>query len=341
MLDRQQLKSYRCDDRRSIMQLIWSAGSVMALYVSLIYSLSSAFLVSLFLAAIIGILSLRLFSLMHDCSHYAYFTSRKANEWVGVGLGLLTLTPFFYWKYFHLKHHGATGNLDRRGWGDILTYTVEEYQNLSPRERFVYRAYRSPWVYLLAGPFIYFFILMRNPFSVRRGSRERLSCHVVNLAWISAYAAMMVAGVDLARFFACQMMTTLVAGSIGLWLFYVQHQFETTYWKHSKDWDFYQAAWYGSSYLELPRAAEWLIASVNLHNVHHLDASVPNYRLRERMDSLPEAFGAGSTRSLAAALKAFRLKLWDENRGLLVGFPDTNQATRLGSECRDGAKASL
>jgi len=301
--------------------LAWTLAALTVLYFVMFYFMNEVFLASIILAAAVGILNLRIFSLMHDCSHYAYFTGRRANAWVGTFLGLVVMTPFFYWKYYHLKHHGTTGDLDRRGWGDVFTYTVEEYNGLSQIERISYRIYRNPWIYLTVGPFLYVFILMRNPFSVKRGTRERRSCHLVHFVWIYIYVILFASGVDVVKVFALQLITIFVAGFIGLWLFYIQHQFETAYWRRSPDWQFYDAAWQGSSYLEVPRVVEWLVGNVNLHDVHHLDAKVPNYRLRERMQSLQQAFGSRNVLRFSASFKTFRLKLWDEEKGVMVGFP--------------------
>ena len=299
---------------------------MISIYAVMFY-FANYFFVAACLAVVVGVFNVRLTSFMHDCSHYAYFTSRRANEWVGSLLGILTFTPFLYFKYHHLKHHGASGNLDRRGWGDVLLYTVEEYANLPFGMRVFYRLYRNPWIYFSIGPFVYFLYIMRNPFSAAAGTRERRSLHFVNFIWIGVYAAACAAGADMLHFSVLHMTTLYVGGLIGLWLFYVQHQFETAYWRRSSEWDFADAAWHGSTYLQFPPFVEWLLGSINMHDVHHLDAKVPNYRLRERMRSLPYRFNSRNTFTFADTFKTFRLKLWDEEDGVMVGFPKLSRRT--------------
>ena len=311
----------RCRNSRSALQLTASLSALAALFFWALSLLESHFAGSLAIAVAIGLLNVRIFNLMHDCSHASYFTSRRANDWAGSLLGALTLTPFAYWRYHHLRHHGTSGNLDRRGQGDILMYTLEEYKELPALRRLHYRLYRNPFVFLTLGPVLYFAVRMRNPALARRGNAERKSIHGVNLFWIAVYGALFAVGVDLGKAFAVHALSALVGGSIGLWLFFVQHQFEMTYWRRSDDWDFRDAALAGSSHVRLPRVFEWLFVHINVHHAHHIDPKIPNYRLKESAGGLPGGDAKGRELSLSEALSAFRVKLWDEEKGMMTGFP--------------------
>lgn len=231
---------------------------------------------------LVGVSIVRIFIVQHDCAHCSLFPGRRLNQVTGALLGVLCLTPHTYWRRTHLAHHRTSGNLDARGTGDIHTKTVAEYQALSIRYKLLYRVYRNPWVIILMGPLWQFVIHFRLPWIAPAGSRERASIYLIDalLLTILFAAFQFESGF---RFVIGYLVAMQVAGSVGLVLFYIQHQFESTYWRPRSEWSRQDAALCGSSHLVLPRCLEWLVAGINLHHVHHLVPWVPNYRLREFM----------------------------------------------------------
>jgi omega-6 fatty acid desaturase (delta-12 desaturase) len=255
----------------------------------------------------------------HDCAHGAFLPSKRANSWLGVALGLVVYQPFLSWRHSHAVHHATAGDLDRRGVGDVLTLTVAEYQASSWRRRLGYRLFRNPLVMFGLGP-IYAMVL--QPRLVSRSARPRirrsvLATNVVLTALVGALCWL----VGWREFLLVQGPTALLAGPAGVWLFYVQHQFEDTYWQSAGDWSYADAALQGSSYLKLPSVLQFFTGNIGLHHVHHLNARIPNYNLQRAHDRNP-IFHEVPTLSLWDGLRAVRLKLWDERRGRLVTFAE-------------------
>jgi omega-6 fatty acid desaturase (delta-12 desaturase) len=263
----------------------------------------------------------RLFVIQHDCAHRSFFRSPRANDIVGSVLGVLTLTPHAYWRRVHAIHHGSSGNLDKRGLGDIETLTVREYQALNRVRRIGYRVYRNPVIVLVVGPVHQFFVHHRLPGNLPLAWRtEWSSVLLTNLALAAVgWAASRTIGIE--RFFLVHLPVTWLAGSIGILLFYVQHQFEQTYWAPADVWRFESASLEGSSYLDLPPLLQWCTGNIGIHHVHHLCARIPNYRLRSSLDAHP-ALRQATRLTLRDSLKCLRLKLWDADRKCLVGFAD-------------------
>lgn len=264
-------------------------------------------------------LLVRLFMIQHDCGHGAFFRHRLANDWVGRAISVLTLTPYDAWRRAHAIHHAGSGNLDRRGIGDIDTLTLDEYRALSSWGRLRYRLYRNPLVMFGIGP-VYLFML-RHRFPLGQGRHRRQ-------AWISAMAtnlatAALVAGliwlVGTGPFLLVQLPITLCASVLGVWLFYVQHQFPETYWAEENGWSLHEAALHGSSHYALPGVLRWFTANIGMHHIHHLSSRIPFYRLSRALRDHPELQGV-SRLTLWKSLGCVRLALWDETQRRLISF---------------------
>ncbi|WP_428649734.1 fatty acid desaturase [Roseibium sp.] len=268
----------------------------------------------------------RLFILQHDCGHGTLFAHRGLNDWIGRMLGVITLTPYDYWRRTHAVHHASAGNLDRRGIGDVDTLTVDEYRALSRWQRVRYRLYRHPVVMFGLGPAWLFVCQYRLPFGLMRaGALPWISTIATNIGIILPIAAM-VWLVGLVPFLLVQIPITLMAATAGVWLFYVQHQFESTHWAKDDDWKFQHAALHGSSHYDLPRPLRWLTGNIGIHHVHHLAAKIPFYRLPEVLEDYPELKSI-SRITFLESLKCVKLVLWDESARRLVSFRE-ERATR-------------
>jgi len=275
------------------------------------------------LALPIAGLYVRLFIIQHDCGHGSYFASRRANHWVGACLGLITLFPFGYWKSTHAVHHGTSGNLDRREFGDIRTLTVNEYLTSSRWKRFGYRCYRSIPLMLTIGPLYQLLIKHRIPFNLPLSWKKEWASVLLNdlllllvgglLTWLLGWRIMLL------TMLCVQLPTLLIAGAFGVWLFYVQHTFEGAYWVRQQDWDYARASVVGSSYYDLPRVLHWFTGNIGYHHIHHLAPRIPNYRLRAAFQSNPMLQGPRKL-TLRASFKCARLKLWDEELGRMTGW---------------------
>ena len=276
------------ETRKSIIQLIVSATGFVLSWVGALLALRVGYWLTILLALPTAGFMMRLFMIQHDCGHGSFFRSRRARDWVGRIIGVITLTPYAYWRKSHAYHHSHTGDLDFRGFGDVSTLTVQEYLALPWRKRFAYRFYRNPLVTFGIGPIFLFLIKHRFPWDTPRSwTASWRSVWLTNLALFGVLVFMALT-IGLGSFFLVQIPVTLFASAAGVWLFYVQHQFENTYWDWHDDWDFYDAALVGSSHLALPKPLQWLTASIGLHHVHHLSSRIPNYRLQKAMDENPE-----------------------------------------------------
>lgn len=275
----------------------------------------------LLLAVPAGAFLLRLFLIQHDCGHGAFFRQRAVNDWVGRILGVLTLTPYDCWRRSHAVHHASSGNLDARGTGDLDTLTVAEFQALGRGRRFLYRTYRHPLVLFGLGPAYQFLIRHRLPFGpTRNGWRPWLSAMGTNLA-IAAVAGALIWAMGWKLFLLVHLPITLVAASLGVWFFYVQHQFEHTHWDRGDDWCFHASALHGSSHYQLPPVLRWFSANIGVHHVHHLASRIPFYRLPEVLREVP-VLAACSRMTFRQSLAAIPLALWDEEKRRLVSFAE-------------------
>lgn len=308
------------DLKRSLWQLV-NTGVPFAIVTGLMhaaYHLGHGWLTFL-LALPAGGLLIRLFIIQHDCGHGSFFKSTRANDLLGAFLGVLTLTPYSYWRQTHALHHATSGNLDKRGYGDIDTMTVREYAKLTSWGRLRYRIYRSIPVMFFAGPALHFVIKHRLPAIVpTEWKQERLSILFNDLALAAILAAASYT-VGLVPFLLVQLPVCLIAASAGVWLFYVQHQFEGTYWRHDDEWDLAEASLEGSSYYELPAVLQWITGNIGFHHIHHLNSRIPNYHLPRAMAENP-VFHRVKRLTLWNSWKCVPLALWDEDRRQLVGF---------------------
>ena len=302
---------------RSVWQVVNTVLPYIALWFLMVWSLSVSPWLTVPLAIVAGGFLVRIFIILHDCGHGSFFRSSTANEVVGSLAGVLVFTPFRQWRWEHAIHHGSCGDLDRRGLGDIWTMTVQEYLSASRGRRIAYRLARHPAIMLLLGPLFVFLIQNRIP-SPRGNPAVRASVHATNLA-IVAMAAAMSWAIGLQTYLVLQLAVVMVAGGAGLWLFYVQHQFEGVYWRRGDQWDPVAAALQGSSFYRLPRVLQWFTGSIGFHHLHHLDPRIPNYNL-EKCHRADPVFQTVPAVTLLASLKCVPLRLWDEQRQQLVGF---------------------
>jgi omega-6 fatty acid desaturase (delta-12 desaturase) len=281
------------------------------------FSLKVSWWLTLPLALLAAGFLVRVFIIFHDCGHGSFFPSRRANDILGVITGVLTFTPYFHWRWEHALHHSTSGDLDRRGTGDVWTLTVQEYLEASRWKRFAYRLARNPVILFGVAPFFMFFIKMRFP-AAKADRRERHSVAWTNLG-IVAMAAGMGWVFGLEAYLLLQMLIVLVAGSAGLWLFYVQHQFEGVYWERNEAWDYCTAALKGSSFYKLPKVLQWFSGNIGFHHIHHLSPRIPNYHL-EKCHRAEPLFQTVKPVTLFASLKSLTFRLWDERRQRLVGY---------------------
>ncbi len=308
---------------RSIMELLVTLIPFAALWALSWAALSTGYWLSLLITIPAAGFLVRLFMIKHDCSHGAFFPSRRANDWVGRAIGVLNLTPFDFWRHTHRKHHANSGNLDRPRVGGIATLTVEEFRALSRKDRLRYRFYRHPLVLFVLGPAYIFLLDNRLPVGfIRAGWMPWLSTMTTNIAILLVVGAMIWL-VGIGPFLLVQLPITLLAGTIGIWLFYVQHQFENTYWEHDPDWTLQEAALYGSSHYDLPGILRWFTANIGVHHIHHLSSRIPFYRLPDVLRDYPELRDVGRL-TLWQSFSAVRLVLWDEDKGRLVSFREAS-----------------
>ena len=308
---------------RSLLDLGTSVVPYLALLVAMYLALEVSVLLTLALAIPAAGFLLRTYIVFHDCTHGSFMATKRANARVGVFTGLLVYSPFQAWRHDHAVHHATAGDLDRRGVGDVPTYTVAEYRAMGWRARLGYRLFRNPLVMFGIGPI---YSLVVAPRLVSRSMRPRNRRSVIRtniaLALLVGTACWLIGWKE---YLIVQWPAAFMAGAAGVWLFYVQHQFEDTYWESSGDWTYADAALRGSSYLKLPKVLQYFTGNIGLHHVHHLSSRIPNYNLQRAHDENP-IFHSVPTLSLWDGLRAVRLKLWDEDRGRLVTWAEARQS---------------
>lgn len=306
---------------RSVFELAATLLPFLMIWALAWWLLAYAPVASFGLALLNGIFLVRLFIIQHDCGHGAFLKQRRVQNWIGRSLGVLTLTPYAVWQRTHAIHHASHGNLDARGIGDVTTLTVAEYQARGRFGRWLYRLYRNPVVLFVLGPAYLFLLQNRLPIGLMRagwgywvsamGTNAMIALVLAALLWAGGWEAVLLIYLPCA----------ISAATIGVWLFYVQHQFEQTHWSKGEDWQLHHAALEGSSHYVLPQPLRWLTGNIGIHHVHHLYSRIPFYRLPEVLRhhaTLAEA----QRLTIAESFATVRLHLWDEARGKLVSFSD-------------------
>jgi omega-6 fatty acid desaturase (delta-12 desaturase) len=308
-------------EKPSLARAVWQLTNTLVPYVALWYlmylSLAVSWWLTVPLAVLAGALLVRVFIIFHDCGHGSFFKSPQANAVTGFITGVLTLTPFHHWKWEHAIHHASAGNLDKRGIGDIWTMTIEEYLQSSRAKRFSYRLARNPVILFLVAP-LYLFVVHQRFAKGKANTRERRSVYWMNLALL-AMAIGLSAIFGWKAWLFIQLIVIMVAGGLGVWMFYVQHQFEDVYWERGADWDYFSAAIEGSSFYKLPKLFQWFSGNIGFHHIHHLSARIPNYNL-ERCHRSHPLFQSVKPITLVPSLKCAAYRLWDEKNKQLVGY---------------------
>ena len=300
---------------------MWQVVNTLVPYIGLWYlmyrSLDVSYWVTLALAVVAAGFAWRLFIILHDCGHGSFFRSKRANTILGFIAGVLTFTPYQRWRHEHSMHHATSGDLDRRGVGDIWTMTVQEYRTSSSLNRLRYRLYRNPLMMFVLGP-LYLFVVSHR-FPPRRASkRERRSVHWTNIG-IAGILALMSVTIGLQAYLLVQLPILMIWGAGGVWLFYVQHQHEGVYWQRHERWDYVTAALEGSSFYKLPRILQWFTGNIGFHHIHHLSPRIPNYFLQKCHEDA-ELFKDVPAVTLLSSARSLTFRLWDEEHCELVGF---------------------
>jgi omega-6 fatty acid desaturase (delta-12 desaturase) len=307
------------DVRKSVWQLVNTIVPFLALWYGAYLSLSVSFWITLACTIPAAGLLVRIFIIFHDCCHHSFFKSRKANVVCGIITGMLTFFPYYRWQREHFVHHATSSNLNRKGTGDIWTLTVDEYLALSPSQRLVYRLYRNPLIMFGLGP-IYLVLIAYRFNRKRAGRRERWTTHATNLG-LAAMVAILCWTLGWQQFLLVEGPILYLSGLAGIWLFYVQHQFEGTYFEKEENWDYVSAALHGSSFYKLPKILQWMTGNIGFHHIHHLGPRVPNYNLPLVHESNPSLRNVPAI-SLLSSLRCLRHRLWDEENKRFVRFRD-------------------
>lgn len=320
--------------RSSIWQLINTLGPLLLLWYAAYLSLSISYWLTLPISIVAAGFVIRTFIIFHDCGHQSFFKSKRANDFVGTITGVITLCPYQQWKNTHAIHHATSSNLDKRGTGDMWVLTIEEYVAAGFWQRLAYRFYRNPLVMFVLGPIYIFLISYRFN---RKGAKrkEKINTHVTNISIVVVYALLCWA-IGWEAFVLVQAPVFFVSGMLGIWLFYVQHQFEESYFEHDEEWSYVNAAVEGSSYYKLPAVLQWITGNIGFHHVHHLSPKVPNYHLEEAHNATPPLQKA-TTITIGTSLKSLRFRLWDEQHKTFVSFGEVRHLLRKPSAATEQA----
>lgn len=305
--------------KHSVWQIMNTVIPFLLLWYFAYLSLSLSYWLAVPLAVIAGGFLVRVFIIFHDCCHKSFFKNKLANEIVGTITGILTFVPFYQWRHTHAIHHATSGNLDKRGTGDIWTLTVEEYLASSPLKRLIYRLYRNPLIMFTIGP-IYIFLIDYRFNRPRAGFHERMNTYITNLGIVGG-SALLCWAIGWQPFLLIQGTVFIVSGMAGIWLFYVQHQFEESYYEEDKEWDYVKAAMQGSSFYKLPKILHWITGNIGFHHIHHLSPRVPNYYLETVHNQNPRLQDV-KTITLRTSLESLRFRIWNEQSKKFVGFKE-------------------
>jgi omega-6 fatty acid desaturase (delta-12 desaturase) len=309
----------KTDTRASVIQIINTLGPLFLLWYGAYLSLSVSYWLTLPLLIVASGFMVRTFIIFHDCCHQSFFKSRLANDILGTITGILTVVPYQQWKHSHSIHHATSSNLDKRGTGDMWLLTVDEYAAAPMWRKLWYRIYRNPIMMFVIGPIAVF--LLEYRFN-RKGAKrkERMNTYITNVSIVGLYSLLSWL-IGWQEFLLIQGPIFLLSGLMGIWLFYVQHQFEDSYFEHEEDWSYVQAAVDGSSYYKLPKVLQWITGNIGFHHVHHLSPRVPNYNLEKAHNATPPLQKA-TTITISTSLKALRYRLWDEKTKTFISFKE-------------------
>ncbi len=315
------------DIRRSLLQILTSAGPFFVSWYAAYRALEVGYWLTLILAVPTAAFVMRLFLIQHDCGHGSFFKSQKVANFVGFWLGVATFTPYGYWRKTHAYHHAHSGDLGFRGLGDVDLITLAEYREKPFLGRLRYRIYRHPFVLLGLGGFFVFALKHRFPWDIpRRWKREWASVWKTNAALVGIFGLLGLT-IGFKAAFLVHLPVLMITGTVGVWLFYVQHQFEDTYWNEHTDWSYFDAGLQGSSYLVLPKPLQWITASIGIHHVHHMSAKIPNYRLQQCLDENPQLQRVTRI-GIWDGIKTLNLALWDEESKRLISFREARHLAR-------------
>jgi len=304
---------------KSVWQIVNTFIPYVGLWLLIIYSLSVSYWLTAFLIILASGFLVRLFIIFHDCGHGSFFKSKKANTIVGAFFGILAFTPYLKWHSQHMKHHATVGNLDKRGEGDIWTMTTEEYLNSSKWKRFKYRIYRHPITMFGVGA-LYVFIIQNRATTKDMSKKEKLNVHFTNLALLLIIAGMSWA-IGFWTFLIIQLSILYLSAIAGLWLFYLQHQYEDVTWVRTNNWNYREIALEGSSFVKFPKVLQWFSGNIGFHHIHHINSRIPNYKLEKCYRENP-IFKDVKPVTFMKSLKTLRLRLWDEKNQRLISFKE-------------------
>jgi acyl-lipid omega-6 desaturase (Delta-12 desaturase) len=313
--------------RRSVWQLVTTLVPYIALWVLMYFSLSVSYWLTLALSILAAGFLVRIFILFHDCGHNSFFPSTRANKIIGFWLGVLVFTPSEQWWKSHAIHHATSGNLDKRGTGDVMTWTLEEFVESGWEKQLGYRFFRSPITLFLLGPIFTFVLASRLPLPLH-GKKETQSVIFANLAIIGIAAAISLL-IGFQAYVMIQLPIIWIAGFFGIWLFYVQHQFENNYWERSDRWNYVASALLGASFYKLPKVLDWFSGSIGYHHIHHLSPRIPNYNLAPAHDNNPQISEIVHVIPLSTSIRSIHLKLWNEDEHKMDGFPKDKERHRF------------
>ncbi len=311
----------RPDLRRSLWMVVNTLAPFFGLWILMILSVQVSYWLTLLLAIPTAGFMVRTFIIFHDCGHGSFFKSRKANDVLGIITGIINFTPYYRWRHEHAIHHATSGDLDRRGIGDVYTMTVKEYFEAPWWKKVGYRVFRHPLAMFLVGPILVFVLIQRFP-GPNLGKRELASVWWTNLALVTIIG-LLCWGIGWQTYLLVQLPVMILAMAVGVWLFYVQHNFDPAYWEHQDQWEFAKAGLDGSSFYKLPAVLQWFTGNIGFHHIHHLSPKIPNYKL-------PECHKDNSIfhvkpMTLLFSLKSLRLRLWDEEKRIMVGWKALKQ----------------
>jgi len=320
---------------RGVWQVLNSLLPYAGLWVLMYFTVHISWWLTVPLAILAAGFLVRIFIIFHDCGHGSFFKSQRANQFLGTITGFLAFTPYFHWRWEHSVHHATSGDLDRRGTGDVWTLTVQEYLESSRWKRFAYRLARNPVILFVIAP-LFLFLVRERFVTDGAGKKERRSVYLTNFALAAMILALSMA-FGWEAYLIIQLIVVGVGTSVGVWLFYVQHQFEGVYWERSDEWDYATAALKGSSFYKLPKILQWFSGNIGFHHIHHLSPRIPNYHLEKCHEAEP-LFQTVKPVTLWSSLKSFTFRLWDEKERKLVGFRHLRMLRRKGGQWAAGAR---